>query len=591
MKYLKPESAILVGSSTSSTHGVDIRGEYTATATLSLTTVCSDGSGEQLQGIYVTRSQLEQIRNEIDNYLQKTAESQSKLGIADSKQKPEADAITTEVNASTEIDGSETHLAWKLRNWSKVFGEAEAAKSGTSNATLNPSNFGKVDDTPALGSNDAEQKQKLKINSKLVWMEQSDEIPSKPYCAKISEWCNPGDGDRGSISLYALGSSEEEARATLDAQFEALVLRCVDTKLTKLEVLDTTFNYQLNELRQKIREDLFSNPKIRAIMKALTGIDPLEEAEQNSDATPNPKNSKKSDDMPASENKNTEQKQKWKINPELVKIEQSVDEASSGLYRASIDDWRNLTDNRAGYIYLYGLGFSEEEARAKLNAQFEALVLRFVDIETTGLEISTATSADNLEKVDDTPASENEETEQKQKLKIKPKLVWIEQSNEIPSKPYSAKTSEWCSSDDGGKGDISLYALGNSEEEARAILDEQFEALVLRCADMEETKLRTSNAMPNPDNSEEVDDTPASKVEKTELSKTEGKNQTFKLNPNRVASRIDRNVTGYAQWEARTTLYFGNTPLEVVCSKHWTEQSARKALDYKVKRLIDRLTD
>jgi hypothetical protein len=136
-----------------------------------------------------------------------------------------------------------------------------------------------------------------------------------------------------------------------------------------------------------------------------------------------------------------------------------------------------------------------------------------------------------------------------------------------------------------------LYALGSSEEEARATLDAQFEALVLGCVDNESTKPKVSSTTPNPDSLEKVDKTPASKLEKTELSKTEGKNQAFKLNPNRVLLRIDHNVAGYAQWEARTTLYFGDTPLEVVCSKYLTEESARKALDYKVKQLLDRLTD
>lgn len=310
MKYLKPLSAVLLGRCGNNIWKTQTE-DYTTTVVGTL--VNENGTDEQLCGIYVTRSQLEQIRNEIDNYLQNTAERKQKLGIADSLRESEATPVTFNVNM-------------------------------TGDSKLSKEEMGKL-------------------------------------------------------------------------------------------LLDTA--QQVTKIQRR-------------------------------------------------QSNNTEQKQRFKINPKLIKIEQSVDETSSGLYRASIDDWRNLTDNRAGYIYLYGLGVSEEEARARLNAQFETLILQFVDTEVITSKTSSVTSADSPEKADDTLALESE--------KIEPQKI-------------------------------------------------------------------------------------------------EEKNQDFKLNPNRVASRIDHNVAGYAQWEARTTLYFGETPLEVVCSKQWTEQSARKALDYKVKQLINRLTD
>jgi hypothetical protein len=311
MKYLKPTSIVLVNNSLNSINGVTVDVIKGYTATLGLMTVSCDGSGEHLQGIYVTQSQLEQIRDEIDNYLRKTAEVEQKLGITDSLRKQGANTVTFNVL-------KEDPTLPEEKDWEMI-----------------ARNFQEVTKRERCKSNDTKQKQKLKINPELVWVEQSTEIPSKPYCAKISEWCNPGDGDRGDISLYALGESEEEARATLDAQFVTLVLRCVDSGVTESKT-------------------------------------------------------------------------------------------------------------------------------------------------------SSATSADNFQKADNTPAP---------------------------------------------------------------------------------------------------------KVEKAEPQEAGEKSQVFKLNPNRVASRRNPAIKGYGQWEARITLYFGEMPLEVVSSGHMMEESARTALDYKVGKLIDGMTD
>lgn len=349
MKFLKPLSAILLGCCGNNIWKAQTE-DYTTTVVGTI--VDENGTDEQLCGIYVTRSQLEQIRDEIDNYLRKIAEGKPKLGIADSLREPEATAVTSSFNFN-------------------ITGDSKLSKEEVGKLLLEIAQ--RVTETREHQGNDAEQKQKLKINPELVWMKQSAEIPTMPYCAKISQWCNSGDGDRGSISLYALGKSEEEARATLDAQFEALVLRCVDAAATKSEGLTATFQDQFSKLKEELSNH---SPKVKAFVEAVNRI----------------------------------------------------------------------------------------------------------------------------------------------------------------------------------------------------------------------TQSETSKPTPNLDNSEKVDETPASETKKTEPQKTE-KSQVFKLNPNRVSSRQDHNVTGYAQWEARTTLYFGNIPLEVVCSEYMTEESARAALNQKVERLIDRMTD
>lgn len=355
MKYLKPLSPVLVGTSDSDFKRFGNQFNSTEyTATFGLITLCGDGSGEQLQGIYVTRSQLEQIRDEIDNYLQTTAEGEPKPGIADSLREPETMAVTSNFNVNVTRFSKEELFKFLL----------ETAQQ--------------ITETQGRQSTNTKQKQRLKINPELVTIEQTTEMPTMLYRASVSQWCNPGDGDRGSISLHALGESKEEARAILDAQFEALILRCTDTGVTKPEVpavLNTTFNQQLDELKQKIQKDM-SNPKIRAIMKAVTG-----------------------------------------------------------------HNW-----------------------------------------------------------------------------------------SEAPS------------------------------------------------------------ATPNSNNSEETN-TPTSEIKINKPQAEPEKSQVFKLNPNRVTSRIDPAIQSYSRWEARTTLYFGETPLEVVSSGHMTEESARTALDYKVGRLIDGMTD
>lgn len=351
MKYLKPASAILVGSSVS---GFNKATTEECTATLGLTTLCSDGSGEQLQGIYVTRSQLEQMRNEIDNYLRNTAEGEPKLGVADSLRKPEATAVTSDFNVN--ITGNS--------NFSK---EEEIGKLLLEIAQ-------RVTETQGRQSNDAESKQKLKINPELVWIEQSAEIPSKPYSAKIYQWCNPGDGNRGSISLYALGKSEEEARATLDAQFEALVLRCADTGLTKPEVSDVTFNEQLNEFKQKIQKDM-SDPKIRALMKTVTG----QNWSEAPSATPNLDNSEEANDTPTPKSKKTEpqkaeeKSQIFKLNPDKV--------ASRKVSTSCINPWEarvtlsfDLDRRGQNCVDMIGRGDCAEEARSNLDAKFTTFV-------------------------------------------------------------------------------------------------------------------------------------------------------------------------------------------------------------------------
>lgn len=308
MKYLNPSGAFFVGSSTSPKNRINILGEYTVT--LGLTTLYGDGSGEQLSGIYVTQSQLEQIRDEIDSYLRNTADGELKLGIADSLRKSEATAVTFNVNLT---------------------GDSKLSKEEI--GKLLPEIVQRLTEIQRRQSNDTEQKQKFRINPELVRIEQTRGTPDEPYRAIINQWVDPS--YKGSINLCVSGSSEEKARTTLDAQFEALVLRCINAEATKSESLSAT---------------------------------------------------------------------------------------------------------------------------------------------------------------------------------------------------------------------------------------------------------------PNLNNSEKVDDTPASESEKAEPQKTE-KNQVFKLNPNRVISRRNPKIKGHAQWEARTTLYFDGTPLEVIASEYMTEERAREALDYKVKRLIDEITD
>lgn len=354
MKYLKPLSPVLVGTSESDFKRFGSQFNSTEyTATLGLTTLCSDGSREQLQGIYITRSQLEQIRDEINNYLRNTAKSEPKLGIADSLQKPEATAVTS--NFDVNITGDS--------NFSK---EEEIGKLLLEIAR-------RVTETQGRQSNEAEPKPKLRINPELVKLQESWQVRTEPYRASIIQEFNTGDRICGSVNLYALGKSEEEARATLDVQFEALVLQCVDAAETKSEASNATFQEQFSKLKEELSNQ---SPKVKAFVEAVNRI----------------------------------------------------------------------------------------------------------------------------------------------------------------------------------------------------------------------TQSEVSKPTPNPDNSEKVDETPASESQKTEPQKTEEKSQVFKLNPNRVASRRDPTIEGYAQWEARTTLYFGETPLEVVASGYMTEERAREILDYKVERLIDGMT-
>jgi hypothetical protein len=147
---------------------VDVVEGYTAT--LGLMTVSCDGSGEQLQGIYVTRSQIEQIRDEIDNYLlAERAQREPKLGIDESLRKPEVTPMTSNFNVN--ITGVSKFSKEEHEQIGKLL--LEIAQ--------------RIMKTQGSQTNGAEQKQKLKVNPKLVWIEQSDEISSKPYCARISE--------------------------------------------------------------------------------------------------------------------------------------------------------------------------------------------------------------------------------------------------------------------------------------------------------------------------------------------------------------------------------------------------------------------
>ena len=206
MKYLKPLSAVLLGRCGNNIWRTQTE-DYTTTVAGTL--VNENGTDEQLCGIYVTRSQLEQIRNEIDNYLQKTGEGKPKLGIADSQQKPEATAVTFNVMNVTKEDPTlhkETPREMIARNFQEV---TEKQRSQ---------------------SNAVEQKQRLKINPKLVKIEQKQETDSESYRASINKWCDPNDLGKGSICLYASGCSEKEARVNLNLTLDKLIQAIVQNE-------------------------------------------------------------------------------------------------------------------------------------------------------------------------------------------------------------------------------------------------------------------------------------------------------------------------------------------------------------------------
>jgi hypothetical protein len=192
MKYLKKSAEVLIGKA-----GVQSKSHLSDyTATLVMPTLYSDGSGEDLLGIQVTREHLVHLRNEIDDYLSKTNDN---------------------TPASKEV-GSVNNFNIKVET-----GLTEAQVLGV---------LGQVSQqVRQLLQTKSQQKQaQLVIDPRLVIVNEIRSLESQTlWSAKLRLLSGFKDFSvtDARIELSVIGNSEEEVRAKLNSGFHDLIMACL----------------------------------------------------------------------------------------------------------------------------------------------------------------------------------------------------------------------------------------------------------------------------------------------------------------------------------------------------------------------------
>ena len=192
MKYLKKSAEVLIGKA-----GVQPRSDLSDyTATLVLPTHYFDGSGEDLQGIQVTREHLEWLRNEIDRYLMSET----------TEDKPESESVELVNNLSfkAETGLTESQLLGVLGQVSQQVRQR-------------------------LQTRNQQKQAQLVIDPKLMMV-----IQHKPtgepdsWSAKIHTLTGLDDFfASGRLELSVLADSEENARERLNIAFHNFIIACI----------------------------------------------------------------------------------------------------------------------------------------------------------------------------------------------------------------------------------------------------------------------------------------------------------------------------------------------------------------------------
>lgn len=190
MKYLKKSAEVLIGKA-----GVQKSHLSDYTVTLVLPTHYSDGSGDDLLGIQVTRGHLEHLRNEIDRCLSETTED-----------KPEPESVELVNNLSFK---AETGLA-------------EAQLLGV---------FDQVSQQvkQMLQTRNQQKQTQLVIDPKLMMIIQHKPT-GKPdsWSAKIHTLTGLKDFfANGRLELSVFADSEENARERLNIAFHNFIMACI----------------------------------------------------------------------------------------------------------------------------------------------------------------------------------------------------------------------------------------------------------------------------------------------------------------------------------------------------------------------------
>src|SRR4028119_1949182 len=191
MKYLKKSAQVLIGKA-----GVQSKSHLSDyTATLVLPTHYSDGSGDDLLGIQVTREHLEWLRNEIDRYLSETTEN---------KLEPENVKVVNNLSFKAETGLTEAQVLG-------VFGQVGQQVR------------------QMLQTRNQQKQAQLVIDPKLMMV-----IQHKPtgepdsWSAKIHTLTGLDDFfASGRLELSVLADSEENARERLNIAFHNFIIACI----------------------------------------------------------------------------------------------------------------------------------------------------------------------------------------------------------------------------------------------------------------------------------------------------------------------------------------------------------------------------
>lgn len=211
MEYLKKSAEVLIGKAGSQNEQKSsMYGLTDHTAMLTLVTHYSDGSGEQLSGICVTREHLEQMRNAIDDYL-----------------------FRTDNNTPVSETGSVNNFNIK-------------AETGLTEAQA-LSVFGQVSQQvkQMLQNSNQQNQTQLVINPKLVIVNQYKPTGEPDsWFAKVRVLTGSISSPDGRLELSVLGDSEENARAKLNTGFYDLIMACLNPGSSKSRIPDIVYENQ-----------------------------------------------------------------------------------------------------------------------------------------------------------------------------------------------------------------------------------------------------------------------------------------------------------------------------------------------------------
>jgi hypothetical protein len=204
MKYLKKSAEVLIGKA-----GVRPRSDLSDyTATLVLPTHYSDGSGDNLLGIQVTREHLVQLRGEIHRYLSETTEN---------KPEPESVELVNNFNLkSIELKMSEEEvdrILAKIKQPSKLQHLQNRNQQKQTHLVIDPKLMMVIQHKPT-GQPDS-------------W---SAKIHILPGLNSIAEG--------GKLELSVLGNCEENARERLSIAFHDFIMTCLKPDSSESRIPD-----------------------------------------------------------------------------------------------------------------------------------------------------------------------------------------------------------------------------------------------------------------------------------------------------------------------------------------------------------------